>query len=73
MHVHLRRAGHGEDGHGPRGDALPAARRRRGRDPGVPLRRDQRDEDDRPSSDLRSDPAGEKYAFFFFYLLFVVF
>lgn len=59
VYVHLRCAGHGEDGHGPRGDALPAARGRRGRDPSLPLHRGQRDEDDGSSSGLRPDPAGE--------------
>ena len=60
VYVHLRCARHGEDGHGARGDALSAARGRRGRDPSVPLHRDQRDEDDGSSSGLRPDPAGER-------------
>lgn len=58
VHVHLGRAGNGEDGHRARGDALPAARSRRGRDLAVSLHRDQRDEDDGPSSGLRPDSAG---------------
>lgn len=60
VHVHLRCAGNRQDGHGPRGDALSAARGRHGRDPAVPLRGDQRDEDDGSSSGVRSDPAGER-------------
>lgn len=59
VYVHLGCAGDREDGHCPRGGALPAARRRRGRDPTVQLHRDQRDEDDGSSSGLCPGPAGE--------------
>lgn len=58
VHVHLRCAGHREDGHSARSDALSSTCGRRGRDPSLPLHRDQRDEDDGSSSGLRPDPAG---------------
>lgn len=63
VYVYLRCSWYRKDCHGARGDEVSAAGGRTGGDPTVPLRRDQRHEDDRPTPGVCPDSAGLSCAY----------